>query len=230
MWFVFLASFAAGPWQTNCYLVAPTQGDDVVVVDPGVGASDQIIEIARSRGFGVAGVLLTHGHLDHVAGAADLADHFGVPAWIHGADRELLTDAGLTLGSSLAIAQELGIVLREPADLHLLVGGEEVAVGGLTFSVLAAPGHRPGCVMFGMPNPDVPGTDLVFSGDVLFAGSIGRTDLPGGNASVMARTLGEVVLALPDEAAILPGHGPQTTMARERATNPYLQPAFLRNA
>ncbi len=225
---MFLASFPAGPWQTNCYLVAPDRGSDLVVIDPGVGAAEPVLEAARSLGCGVAGVLLTHGHIDHVGSAADVADAFGVPAWIHPDDRELLTDAGPLIPSSLSLARELGVDLREPKDLRELVGGEEVVVGGLTFGVIHAPGHRPGCLMFSVPPTDAGASPLLFSGDVLFAGSIGRTDLPGGDPVTMARTLRDVVLALPDDWVVLSGHGPQTTIGHERATNPYLQPSFLR--
>ena len=228
---VFLASFRAGPWQTNCYLVAPERGSDVVVVDPGVQAFEPIVEATDAEGVGVAGVLLTHGHIDHVACAADVADHWGVPAWLHVSDRELLSDAGPGLPSSLELAQQLGVRLREPKRLRLLAGGETLSVGGLTFDVIAAPGHRPGCVMFSTPydaEGEPTASHLLFSGDVLFAGSIGRTDLPGGNPAAMARTLRDVVLALPDDWVVLSGHGPETTIGDERATNPFLQDRFLR--
>lgn len=220
-----LASFPAGPWQTNCYLIAAGEGADAVVIDPGVGAFEQVAAAAESRGIGVAGVLLTHGHLDHVAGAADVAQRWGVPVWLHPAERELLTDAGPIVPAALDLARELGVRLREPADLRPVAGGEEVVVGGLEFVVRHAPGHRPGCVLYAVADPqDGP---LLFSGDVLFAGSIGRVDLPGGDAQAMLATL-LYVADLPGDWVVLPGHGPRTTIARERATNPYLQATFLR--
>lgn len=239
---MFLASFPAGPFQTNCYLIAPAEGADVVVIDPGMTAAETVIEWADAAGVGVAGVLLTHGHIDHVASAADVADHYGVTAWIHEAERELLDDAGPILPSSMDMARELRVKVREPQRLEWLTDGQEVAVGGLTFRVHHAPGHRPGCVMLsvGAPRPNggaaSEATDggqpaastLLFTGDVLFAGSIGRTDLPGGEPKTMLATLQNVVLGLPDEWVVLPGHGPETTIGRERATNPYLQPSFLR--
>ncbi len=227
---MFLASFPAGPWQTNCYALAPERGADVVVIDPGVQAFERVRELTDAAGVGVAGVLLTHGHIDHVANAADVADHWGVPAWLHVGDRELFDPAGPTLGGSLALAQQFGVDLREPKQLRLLAGGEDLNVGGLEFHVHRAPGHRPGCVMFSVASDDPADTasHLLFSGDVLFAGSVGRVDLPGGNAAVMARTLRDVVLALPDDWTVLSGHGPETTIGAERATNPYLSDRFLR--
>jgi len=227
---VFLASFPAGPWQTNCYLLAPSSGVDVVVIDPGVQAFERVREVTDAAGVGVAGVLLTHGHIDHVANAADVADHWGVPAWLHVSDRELLDPDGPTLGGSLALAQQFGVSLREPRQLRLLAGGEDLSVGGMDFHVHHAPGHRPGCVMFSVASgdEDEAASHLLFSGDVLFAGSVGRTDLPGGDPTVMGRTLRDIVLELPDDWAVLSGHGPETTIGAERATNPYLSTRFLR--
>ncbi|MFT4218032.1 MAG: MBL fold metallo-hydrolase [Micropruina sp.] len=226
---MFLASFPAGPWQANCYLAAAAAGAECVIVDPGVDAFDGVRDAVADHGLTPVGVLLTHGHIDHVASATRVADEWGVPAWIHADDRELLTDPAAGLGPSSAslLAQVLGEVeLAEPDDLRFFESGLDVA--GLTFDVLHAPGHRPGCVML---STRLTGHDqldtVVFSGDVLFAGSIGRTDLPGGDHAIMLNTLRGPVLDLPDTAAILPGHGQQTVMARERATNPYLQADYL---
>ncbi len=226
---MFLASFPAGPWQANCYLAATAAGRECVIVDPGVDAYDGVRATVAEHGLTPVGVLLTHGHIDHVASATRVAHAWGVPAWIHAADRELLTDpvAGLGPGSAELLASVLGgAELAEPGDLRFFESGLDVA--GLTFEVVHAPGHRPGCVMLSTPLTGHDQLDsVVFSGDVLFAGSIGRTDLPGGDHAVMLDTLRGPVLDLPDTAAILPGHGQQTVMARERATNPYLQSDFL---
>ncbi len=229
---MFLASFPAGPWQANCYLAAPAAGAECVVIDPGVDAFDGVRAAVANHGLTPVGVLLTHGHIDHVASATRVADEWGVPAWIHADDRELLTDpvAGLGPSSAELLAQVLAdLNLAEPEDLRFFETGLDVA--GLSFEVIHAPGHRPGCVML---SSRLTGHDqldaVVFSGDVLFAGSIGRTDLPGGDHAVMLDTLRGPVLALPDTAAILPGHGQQTVMARERATNPYLQADYLGGA
>lgn len=229
---MFLASFPAGPWQANCYLAAAGPGAECVIVDPGVDAGAGVRSLLSEHDLTPAGILLTHGHIDHVATAAALAGEFGVPCWIHPEDRVLLTDpaAGLGVDSRALLAQLFGSErFEEPTDLRLLdERGFELA--GLSFRVVHAPGHRPGCVMFGLDYDGHPEIDqVVFTGDVVFAGSIGRTDLPGGDQEVMRETLATKVLALPDSSALLPGHGPQTVMARERATNPYLHSDFLRS-
>lgn len=229
---MFLASFPAGPWQANCYLLAPAAGGECLIVDPGMEAVEGVTGLVDTHDLRPAGVLLTHGHFDHVASAAALADTYGVPCWIHADDRVLLSDPGQGLSAELAslVAPLVGATSwDEPANLRLLADGDVIEAGGLSLSVTHAPGHRPGCVLFGIDYPGHPEVDrLVFSGDVLFAGSIGRTDLPGGDTEVMNETLRRRVLSLPPSAAILPGHGPQTVMARELATNPYLQADYLR--
>ncbi len=229
---VFVASFPSGPWQANCYLAAAASASPCVIVDPGVGAAPSVRQLLAAHQLTPAGVLLTHGHIDHIASAAELADEWHVPTWIHAADRELLTDpvAGLGPSAGPLLASVIGDEpLVEPHDLRLFDSGVDVA--GLSFEVIHAPGHRPGCVML---RTNLSGNDradrLVFSGDVLFAGSIGRTDLPGGDHAVMLDTLRGPVLGLSDTSAILPGHGPQTLMAAERATNPYLQADYLGGA
>ena len=227
---MFLASFVAGPWQANCYLIAPAAGRECVIVDPGVEAADGVRPLLAVHSLTPAAVLATHGHIDHLASAAGLADEYGVELWLHPADRHLLTDpaAGLGPDSRALLAQYLPGPLTEPERLRFFTE-EGIEAAGLEFSLSHAPGHTPGCVLLGI---DYPGHDqidrIVFSGDVLFAGSIGRTDLPGGDPEVMRQSLAGPVQAMGDATALLPGHGPQSTMARERATNPYLQPAFLR--
>ena len=228
---MFLASFASGLWQANCYVVAPADATTCVVIDPGQNAAEVLEQALLEHRLAPAGVLLTHGHFDHVASAADFAEAHQVPVWVHPADRHLLSDpaAGLSTDSADLVQQLLGGPLAEPADVRSLAV-DSVALAGLEFSVTHAPGHTAGSVLLGLPYPDHPPIGrIVFSGDVVFAGSVGRTDLPGGDQATMLRTLQDIVLALPDDTALLPGHGDQTTMAAERAQNPYLQPAFLRN-
>ena len=228
---MFLTSFPAGPFQANCYVFS-LDGRRCVVVDPGVNAFDGVKQVVADRGLVVEAVILTHGHPDHVGSAADVADHYGVPAWIHVDDRELF-DPSLISGVARDIIARFNVNHVEPADVRELSGGETLELAGITFTTEVAPGHRPGCLLWrvALPEPleQAPDlTELIFTGDVVFAGSIGRTDLPGGDDAVMRATLRDIVLALPDTAALLPGHGPETTMAHERAANPYLQDSYLR--
>lgn len=227
---MFLASFAAGAWQANCYLIAPAAGRECVIIDAGVDAAEGVRQLVAEHELTPAAVLATHGHIDHVASAAGLADEYGVELWVHPADRHLLTDpaAGLAADSRALLAQYLPGPFVEPRRLRFF-GDEGVELAGLEFSLSHAPGHTAGCVLLGVDYAGHHEIDrIVFSGDVLFAGSIGRTDLPGGDPEVMKQSLAGPVWEIPDSAAVLPGHGPQSTMAAERATNPYLQPAFLR--
>lgn len=228
---MFLTSFPAGPLQANCYLLS-MDGRRCVVVDPGVNAFEPVQAIVAENDLVVEAVLLTHGHPDHVGGAADVADHYGVPAYLHEADRELF-DTNLLMPWAIEIIERFNVNHVEPADLRDLAGGETLEVAGMTFTTELAPGHRPGCLLWRTPLVDPVSqapelTELVFTGDVVFAGSIGRTDLPGGDDAAMRASLRDVVLALPDTAALLPGHGPETTMAHERATNSYLTESYLR--
>jgi glyoxylase-like metal-dependent hydrolase (beta-lactamase superfamily II) len=229
---VFLASFACGVWQANCYLIAADDSDQAVIVDPGMESAEVIARVVSEHKLKPVAVLATHGHLDHVGNAETVCADYQIPLWIHSADRYMLSDpaAGLGPDSRELVQQLLPDGLREPAEVLLYDEHSAINVGGIEFSLLPAPGHTPGCVMLMTPNSDgEPVSHLVFSGDVLFAGSIGRTDLPGGSTDEMLRSLAGPVLSLPDTAAIFPGHGPQTFMATERANNPYLQPRFLRS-
>jgi glyoxylase-like metal-dependent hydrolase (beta-lactamase superfamily II) len=228
---VFLATLPTGHWQANCYVVAAPGSADCVVIDAGQDAAAGVRQLLTEHQLRPKGVLATHGHFDHVASAAEIADEYNVPLWIHSADRDLLSEPAAGLGADgAALLKQLGVGLQaEPARVEELDGLTELNLARLRFTVTHAPGHTGGSVLLGL---DYNGRNtqinrIAFTGDVVFAGSVGRTDLPGGDARVMNRTLREVVLALPDTAALLPGHGPQTTMARERATNPHLQPAAV---
>lgn len=226
-----IASFPAGPWQANCYVVARGRGEDCVIIDPGVEAAAIVREVVAEQALRPAAILLSHGHIDHIASAAELGRHFEIPTWLQPADRALLTDPAKGLGpdSRALLDQLLGTSqLTEPPIVAELFDGQELGVAGLEFRVSHAPGHTAGCVLLSTDYPDsTEVSGLVFSGDVLFAGSIGRTDLPGGDPDVMLASLRDKVSRLPDGLAVLPGHGPQTTMRREKMTNPYLQPSFL---
>jgi len=220
---VFIASFQVGPWQTNCYVLRADDSPDAIVVDPGVDAQAPVIHMLADKGWGLAGVLATHGHVDHIGDAARLANRFGAPLWMHGADDYMLTRPSAGLGTQWApyLADLLGEdALPAPEHRVDLADGGGIEAAGLRLSITPAPGHTPGSVLARLDDDAGP---LILCGDVVFAGSIGRTDLPGGDSRVMLATLRDVVSFLPGDARLLPGHGPATTMARERAVNPYLQ-------
>ena len=211
--------FPAGSFQANCYVVAPAEGEECVVVDPGQDAVAGLDAMLAKHRLKPVAVLLTHGHLDHVWSVAPVCGARDVPAWIHPADRELLTDPAK--GFSAAAGQIFGgLTFTEPDDVRELSDGAVLQIAGLDITVDHAPGHTPGSVTFRLSPQRV-----MFSGDLLFAGSIGRTDLPGGDYPTILRSLGGVCLTLPDDTTVLPGHGPGTTIGRERATNPYLAEA-----
>lgn len=213
-------------------MIAPAERSACVIVDPGPDSAAVVQTIVESQGLTPAGVLATHGHLDHIAEAHKLCDTYRIGCWIHGADRHLLTDPSAGLGPAMAplVEQLLGTTtLPEPAQVHEVVDGDRLTVADLQFDVRHAPGHTPGSVLYELANPGAgpEAPDVLLSGDVLFAGAIGRTDLPGGSDAAMRRTLAEVVLAVDDGRVVLPGHGLQSTMARERRTNPYLAHSYL---
>ncbi|UBU09896.1 MBL fold metallo-hydrolase [Nonomuraea gerenzanensis] len=214
-----IAGFPAGAFQTNCYVVAPAAGEECVIVDPGQDATEGVEELLREHRLKPVAVLLTHGHLDHVWSVAPVCGARDVPAWIHPDDRHLLSDpaAGWSDTSASLFG---GITLSEPDDVRELSDGAVLRLAGLELVVDHTPGHTRGSVSFRLPDDEI-----MFSGDLLFAGSIGRSDLPGGDYPTILRSLATKCLPLPDDTVVLPGHGPQTTIGRERATNPYLKEA-----
>ena len=221
-----VAGFPAGSFAANCFLVAPAPGEECVIIDPGQDAEPGIEELLDRYRLKPIAVLLTHGHIDHMWSVAPVCGAKDIPAYIHPADRDLLTDPAK--GISLLAKQQFlgGMRFSEPDDVRELADGEVIAMAGLEFTVGHAPGHTPGSVTYGTPaaSADEGGADFegaLFSGDLLFAGSIGRTDLPGGDHAQMLRSLAKT-LTLPDATIVLPGHGPQTTIGAERASNPFL--------
>ncbi|MCX5522848.1 MBL fold metallo-hydrolase [Streptomyces bobili] len=217
-----IAGFPAGAWGTNCYLVAPAAGEECVIIDPGHQAAPGVEETLRKHRLKPVAVVLTHGHLDHVASVVPVCGAHGVPAWIHPEDRFMMNDPEKGLGRSIGMPLLGELTVGEPDDVRELTDGAKLALAGLEFSVAHAPGHTRGSVTFRMPEiADVP--SVLFSGDLLFAGSIGRTDLPGGSMDDMLESLARVVLPLDDSTVVLPGHNEHTTIGQERATNPYLR-------
>jgi len=220
---VLIAGFPAGPWAANCYVVATGPGSECVVVDPGKDAADGVAEIVREHRLKPVSVLVTHGHVDHMWSVAPVAGTYDATAWIHPADRHLLSNpmAGMSRETS---AMLLGgdYQWAEPDDVRELGDLQEIELAGLRFLVDHTPGHTEGSVVFRTPYDESEISEVMFSGDLLFAGSIGRTDLPGGDHATMLRSLTDKVLTLPDDIVVLPGHGDQTSIGRERATNPFL--------
>jgi hydroxyacylglutathione hydrolase len=221
---VLIAGFPAGPWAANCYVVATGPGSECVVVDPGKEAVDGIAEIVREHRLKPVSVLLTHGHIDHVWCVVPVAGTYDATAWLHPSDRHLLKDpmAGIS-PESAAMMLGAGYSFAEPDDVAELADGQSLELAGLTFEVDHTPGHTEGSVTFRTPYLRDDVSEVMFSGDLLFAGSIGRSDLPGGDHATMMETLRTKVLTLPDDIVVLPGHGEQTSIGRERATNPFLQ-------
>lgn len=225
-------AFPAAAFGTNCYVLATGVGQECVVVDPGIGVTDTLFDVLREHRLRPSAVLLTHGHIDHVYSVTPVCGG-ELGAYIHQDDRYRLTDplSGLDPQLLAMFEQQFGqaATWREPSDVIEFEGGARLELAGLALDVLHAPGHTEGSVMFGLDGipegvpDDAACTTTMLTGDVLFAGSIGRTDLPGGSGEAMTASLRDVVLPLPDDTLVLPGHGPGTTMARERATNPYLQ-------
>jgi hydroxyacylglutathione hydrolase len=213
---VLIAGFPAGSFATNCYVVAPGPGEECVIIDPGQDAEPGIAEILHEHRLKPVAVVLTHGHIDHIWSVAPVCGARDIPAYIHPSDRALLSDPAR--GLSLQTGQQFfgGLAFTEPDEVAELADGMTLRLAGVELLVDHAPGHTPGSVTFR------PGPDVLFSGDLLFAGSIGRTDLPGGDYPTILDSLARVCLALPDETQVLPGHGEQTTIGAERAGNPYL--------
>ena len=203
-----------GQFVENCYLVADESQGRAVIVDPGEEAGRFLSELGR-RKWAAEAIWLTHAHIDHIMGVAALRQaHPGIPIYLHPADRPLydgLAEQGRWMGFS-------GLVPPPPAD-HTLTPGQVMSVGGFEFVVRHVPGHSPGHVAF-------VGHGMILGGDVLFSGSIGRTDLPGGDFATLMQSIQSEFLTLPDSTIVYSGHGPETTIGVERVSNPFLTGAY----
>ncbi|MEM6750223.1 MAG: MBL fold metallo-hydrolase [Planctomycetota bacterium] len=201
--------FPLGDFQTNAYVVA--HGGACWVIDPGYGPG-AVIDAAKSTRANHVSIVLTHAHVDHIAGVAETRDAFpDCPILVHEAEAGFLRDPSLNL--SIAIGEPV----VAPEATQLLQHGDTLDLDGLSFHVRHTPGHSPGGVAFYQPDHK-----LVIAGDALFAGAIGRYDFPTSNGPQLFQSIREQLLTLPDDTQVLPGHGPATTVGHERLTNPYL--------
>lgn len=197
-----------GIFEENCFILGDPETRDAVLIDPGEEA-ELFLRRLETEGLTLRAVWLTHAHIDHVSGVATVVERTSAPVFLHPADRPLY-------GHVSEQAAMFGVrAITPPEPDHDLAEGDTVEVGSLQFTVRHVPGHSPGGVAF-------VGHGVAFVGDALFAGSIGRTDLPGGNTQQLLDGIREQLFTLPDDTVVYPGHGPETTVGHEKRTNPFL--------
>jgi len=214
---MFVASFPAPMYATNCWIIAGGKGQECIIVDPGMpDISHEVSAIIEENNLKPVAALITHGHLDHTFSVKALADGYGIASYIHSEDREYLLKPQGAHGPEF-IATLDAMHFEEPADTRNLRHGDLLEILDMKITAIHSPGHTRGSTMFNISD------ELLISGDVLFAGSIGRTDLPSGSHEAMMKTLRTRVLPLSDDLRVLPGHGPETTIKFERKNNPYLK-------
>jgi hydroxyacylglutathione hydrolase len=222
-----ITGFPAGMLACNCYVLATRQGADAIVVDPGQRAMGTLRRILDENRLTPAAVLLTHGHIDHIWSAQKVADTYGCPAFIHPADRYMLTDPlkGFGQGVLAGVGRlAVGALFREPRQVvELDRDGDKIELGGITVTVDHTPGHTQGSVVFRVARESGGAESLAFTGDTLFHQTVGRTDLPGGSGRDLLTSIVEKLLVLDDDTLVLPGHGERTTIGAERRTNPFLE-------
>ena len=207
-----VVSLPNGQFAENCYLVADRRTREAVIIDPGEEPAMFLAEL-DTRAWSLGAIWLTHAHIDHIIGVGTVHAATGAPIYLHPLDRSLY-DALPQYGGWVGMQLE-----RPPAPDRELRPGQVLKVGGFEFTVRFTPGHSPGSVSF-------VGEGMVFGGDVLFNGSVGRTDLPGGDASTLLASIQSQLLSLPDSTIVHSGHGPDTTIGIERLTNPFLTGAY----
>ncbi len=201
-------SIIVGPLETNCYFVFCPETLDCAIVDPGAEANN-IIRMISEKNFKPTLLLNTHGHIDHIGANRDIKEKFDIPLYIHSADGPMLESV---LQSEMGLF--LGATDSPPAD-HFFKDGEEIKIGKSVLKVIHTPGHSQGSVSFLSDG-------FLLSGDTLFCGGVGRTDLPGGSWQEMVSSIKDKILTLPDEMIVLPGHGPHTTVGQEKNSNPFI--------
>ncbi|MQM24818.1 MBL fold metallo-hydrolase [Glycomyces albidus] len=217
-----IETVVADAFGTNCYVLSSARGSECVVVDPGIGVAARLDDVFEQHKLKPVAVLISHGHLDHTFSVTPVCGANDVPAYIHADDAHLLADPAQGFSANMMSLVGTGLDWTEPDDVQVLADGGVVELAGMRFTVDHAPGHTAGSAMFHTAGDEAAYT---LTGDVLFRGAIGRTDLPGGSDAAMQETLRTKVLPLDDAVVVLPGHGPATTIAAERARNPYLKRA-----
>jgi glyoxylase-like metal-dependent hydrolase (beta-lactamase superfamily II) len=205
---------AAPPFMKNGFLVSCEDTHEAVLIDPG-DEVEELLDAVRSSGDDVQAILLTHAHLDHITGVARAKDALDVPVWLHRKDL-FLYDTCVEQGLMFGLRVD-----RQPPVDEYYEPGVRFTFGHLVVDILHTPGHCPGGVCLAIGPASSTSREL-FVGDTLFAGSIGRTDLPGGNHDVLLRSIRDVLFRFPDATIVHPGHGPDTTIGRERRSNPFL--------
>lgn len=214
-----IEQFAAGPWATNCYVIAPGPQSEAIIIDPGYQALSELERILTKNQLHPVAALLTHGHMDHVWSVVPLCKEHQVPAMIHKKDEWMLAQPELAYPAAswreiVALADNKVDFL--PKDLNVIESDQLLKLAGLEIDALMAPGHTQGSLIFKVEKN-------LFSGDTLFNQGIGRTDLPGGDENLMRKTLKEVILPMDDEIKVFPGHGPTTKIGDERKRNLFLR-------
>lgn len=205
-----IVHLVVGPVQTNCYLVMNQKTKETIIVDPGAEADRIVSALTKMQAKPVA-ILLTHGHFDHAGAAASLAEKYGLLVYAHEKEAETLADSRINLSGSMA-----GGAVTYHADIFLK-DEQEIDLAGFHIRVLFTPGHTPGGCCYYFPREDI-----VFSGDSLFCGSIGRTDFPGGSARLLVESVRNKLMTLPENTIVYPGHDVETSIEQERMYNPFL--------
>ena len=202
-----------GAYQTNCYILCRSEAaQDCLIIDPGLEAGE-LIDFLEEYRLNPAAVVLTHGHIDHTAGAAVLRENFSdIKIYIHKLDAKMLTEPQSNLSALTG-----GLFSTKPADFSI-EEGDVIELAGIKLEVLHTPGHTPGGICLYSKDEGI-----VFTDDTLFADGVGRTDFPGGNMTQLVRSIRQKLFTLPDETVVYPGHGPVTTIREEKAHNPFLQ-------